>query len=169
MEKLEFDTSKMKLAQVRYFNEEKQSTEIPTIQGYVFLININGNYVNIFNSTKSINVYDRLPYSNTTIDGEDYGNKLVICSGEVSEGICYVIEPFDIKLLLGEGKITYKQLEDVIINSNNFFVDRIHIIEDRKVFIKNRIKYKKILEKDRKSMAELDRYLNAQGNFQYKK
>ena len=81
---------KIKKAQLRFF--DGNGTEIPEIKAYAVLIKKKDSYINLFNFLEDCNVYDRLPYSNSTQSGEDYGTKIRLVAGEEKPGICYVLE-----------------------------------------------------------------------------
>ena len=46
-------------------------------------------------------IYDRTNYSNTTLDGEDYGSILKLVSRNVESGPCYVIEKLNMEDIFG--------------------------------------------------------------------
>ena len=157
------NTSNIKLAQIRYFNEKVNACEIPTIEAYALLVNVWGKYINLFNFTDELPVYTRAPYSNTTMDGEDYGTKIVLVTGEVQEGPCYVLEPLRMKSVFRKEKISFGELEQYVLQSDLFFVDRIGLLEDaNQKGIQKMKNNKKILE-DSKKMAKLNEYFLSQG------
>jgi hypothetical protein len=123
------DSKRIRLGRVTYFDKEHNGTVVPSVDAYVFLVNVNGVYVNPFNVADELPVYDRVPYSNTTRDGHDYGTKIVLANGEVKEGPCYVMEKIDVGEYYGKKKMSLDMLEECILSSEKFFIDRIGILE----------------------------------------
>ena len=128
------NTEKLKIAEIRYFDTKYNGVEIPPINAYAFLYQFGNQYRNIFKLEEELPVYDRVPYSNTTRDGLDYGTKIVLVSGECKDGPCYVMEKLDMKSVFGKDKITMEQLEDYVLKSKYFFIDREDIRKKRHGF-----------------------------------
>lgn len=113
----------LRKAKIRYY-EEGMGCEIPEIEAYALLIKIGDEYRNVARPLEECNVYDRVPYSNRTQGGDDFGTKIVLASGEEKDGVCYIIEK---KLGAFEGKdyVTVKEIDDEIINNLDvFYFDR---------------------------------------------
>ena len=67
-------------------------------------------------------IYDRTNYSNTTLDGEDYGSILKLVSGNVESGPCYVIEKLNMEDIFGSERsenLTPAVLKQYMYNSKN--------------------------------------------------
>ena len=77
-------TDKLSLAKVKYFDVKHNGVEVTGEDPYVFLLNINNTYINLFDPVENLPVYDRLPYSNTTMSGVDFGSKrwTLLCNRE---------------------------------------------------------------------------------------
>ena len=152
MENKIIDSKNICLAQLRYFNFERKSTVIPDEKAYVILLNVDGNYSNIVTG-EVLPVYGRVPYANTTLDGEDYGTMLYSVTGEVKDGMCYLLEEKEnFGMFVEKDSYSMKEIESEIINSSLLFVDRIDLLNKRKLSVINRLRANKIILKDTKKM-----------------
>ena len=125
---------KVRLAKIKYFDLEHNGVEITSDDPYVFLIKVKDSYVNLFDPTEDMPVYDRLPYSNTTKDGEDFGSKILLIQGDTKEGLCYVLENTKLKDLFDRDLISINDLIKYMISSDKYFVDRKEYILDSSLF-----------------------------------
>lgn len=115
--------SNLRKAKIRYY-EMGKGCEIPEEEAYVILIKIGDEYRNVARPLEDCNVYDRLPYSNRTQGGEDYGTKLVLACGKEEDGLCYVIEK-NLDAFNGKEYVTIQDIDDEIINNLDvFYYDR---------------------------------------------
>lgn len=158
MEKKMIDTSSLKLAQVRYFDMEHNGVEIPELKAYVFLRKVGEHYINVLNPLEELPVYDRVPYANTTMDGMDYGTKIVLAQGECQEGPCYVIENLGVSNVFGTEQISMEQLQEFVLKSHMFFVDRIQLLREKKI-----VPFNKQLRDDLNQMEALKKYFASCG------
>lgn len=76
----------IKRAQVRYFQSDINACEIPDIGAYAYFLKIKDTYINILNPFEDCNIYERVPYSNSTRDGEDFGTKIKLINGTSNDG-----------------------------------------------------------------------------------
>ena len=157
MKSTNVNTSKLRLAQVRYFDEEKNGTEIPRIKAYAFLQEVNGVYVNLLDPTEELPVYERTPYTNTTLDGEDFGTKIILAQGEEKEGPCFVLEKVNVRELFGRDIVTIEDVEKYVLKSEMFFVDRMSLIKEKKGFIIHLGSRLKVME-DSKKFDEMNAF-----------
>ncbi|MBR5370086.1 MAG: hypothetical protein IK137_02145 [Bacilli bacterium] len=148
---------RIKKAQLRYF--DGNGTEIPEIEAYTIFIKKDDTYINLFDFVTDCNVYERLPYSNNTRDGEDYGTKIRLVCGKEEKGICYVLESGKMKELKNIESISLIDLYKIILESKDFYFDRKDIINAYPHLLSHREK-KKILEKDDIMMNKLFEYFN---------
>ena len=144
-------TENLRMAEIRTFDEEKKSSMIPNRRAYTILGCYDGNYKNLFNPSLDYPVYDRLPYSNTTLDGEDYGTMIALVSGKIQDGPCYILDG-SMKQVLNKDTVSFEELEEYVLTSGKFFPDRIRMIEDMD-FI-SRMKYRKRYLLDKKYNEE---------------
>lgn len=148
---------RIKKAEIRYFEVDKNACEIPNIKAYSYFLQLDGKYINIFHPFEECNVYERVPYSNTTKSGESFGTKIVLASGTIEDGVCYILEKNDEKIS-NEDFISIEDLQNRIFDMDDFIVDRISILnnKDFKInFIKRVIKIKQ----DQKKLKELQDYV----------
>ena len=156
MENKIIDSKNICLAQLRYFNFERKSTVIPDEKAYVVLLNVDGNYSNIITG-EVLPVYGRVPYTNTTLDGEDYGTMLYSVTGEIKDGMCYLLEEKEnFGMFVEKDRYSMKEIESKIINSSLLFVDRIDLLNKRKLSVINRLRANKIILKDTKKMENFN-------------
>jgi len=161
MKETKIDAKRIRLGKVTYFDTDYNGSAVPPVDAYAFLVDVGGTYINPFNLVDELPVYDRVPYTNTTKDGEDFGSKIVLKQGEVQDGPCYVLERINVEDYYGVSDISLSMLEDFIIESNKFFIDRAELLEDN---IKNgsllRKRYaKKKLVEDKKTMEKFISFL----------
>ncbi len=126
----------------------------------VLLKQIDGVFCNVFNENESYPLLKRLPYSNTSKDGDTYGNKLQVVGEklESKEGLCAVesIEDFfkdDDKKIM-----SIEELEEMVINSELFFKDRAEILYRRASEITSSRKARKIMKKVERDYDKLLHY-----------
>ena len=161
MRNLKVDTSKVKLAQLRYFNLERKASEIPEDKVYAILVEVNGTYINVLNPLEELPVFDRSPYTNTTPDGKhEFGNQLFLINGELQDGPCYILEREDMKGELRREKVSISDIENYVLNSKLFFVDRVELLEKDKRLARDRY-YKKLYLEDIRKLTKLNEYLNS--------
>lgn len=150
---------RIKKAQLRYYEKDK-GVEIPYFKAYTIFIKKDDVYMNLFNMLEDYNVYERLPYSNTTQSGEDFGTKIRLVYGKEEEGTCYVLESQRMKELDGLETISIRDLYDIILRSEDFYFDRVDLLNayphllgysDRKA----------ILKKDKPMLKELFDYFDS--------
>ncbi len=160
MRHTKISADKVRIGQMRYFDIERNGTEILEDKAYAFLVKVNGVYINPFNPFEEIPVYDRTKYTNTTLDGESYGTKIELACGEVKEGPCYVLEKLDGRDIFDKEEITISDMEDYMFASQDFFFDRMEVAKN------NRWKPKEMLYRytqmgdDYIKMMNLDMYLS---------
>lgn len=163
MEKL-INTKDLKLAQIRYFDTRHNGVEIPEIKAYAFLRKIGEKYINILNPEEYYPVYDRVPYTNTTSDGIDYGTKIVLVSGEEDDGPCYVMDRLDMDHIFGVQSLTKEQIEKVVLVSDLFFIDRPELLKRKGAFF-----FHKKLREDEKKKEQFLKYLKRKEEKIYQK
>ncbi len=161
---MKIDTKKLKLAKLKYFDEERNGAEVSDINAYAFLAEVDGKYVNFFEpfSDEELLVFKRSIYPNVTMDGEEYGNKLIQVSGTARDGKCFIIENVDVSKLLGKSEISDEELSDYICRSSMFFIDRVELLKRKKhgSLMRKSVINKRIAE-DIQMMDEVDEYFDS--------
>lgn len=167
MEHTKISADKVRIGQMRYFDMERNGTEIPEDKAYAFLVNIGGVYINPFDPLEEIPVYDRGREENYTLDGEPYGTKIKLVSGEVKEGLCYVLEKADGREIFDKEEVTMQDLVNYMLSSKDFFFDRINIDRDGHWNYRNSWNYgynyrytPELMRDDRIKRMNLFKYLN---------
>ena len=161
MRNIKVDASRVRLAQLRYFNLERNASEIPEIEAYAVLVDINGTYINVLNPLEELPILDRTPYTNVTPDGlHEFGNKLILVNGESQDGPCYVLEKGDLKGDLRREKVSVTDIENYVLDSKLFFVDRVELLEKERR-LSNGKYYKDLYLEDIKKLNKFKEYLNS--------
>ena len=125
------DSKNIRLGRLTYFDTVHNGSAVPPVGAYVFMVK-DGLYYNPFDLTMDLPVYDRTPYTNTTKNGEDFGTKIVNVQGEVTDGLCVVLEKIDVGEYFGKEQMNLNMLKECILNSDSFFIDRIKLFEQEK-------------------------------------
>ena len=168
MNDMQLPVKRIRRAQIRYFETEFNACEIPDFSAYTYFLKVDGTYINIFHPTEECNVYERVPVPNYTKSGESFGSKIKLVTGNVEDGVCYILDNPD-RLISNEEYISVKDFENMIINMEEFVVDRIDILERRTNPI-SRFKNRKIIESDLIKLQELQEFvLSKEGQKVYKK
>lgn len=119
-------------ARVRYYEKDMKGCEIPNIDAYAFFVKVNGVYINPVRPFDEFNVYDRLPYPNSSRDGEDYGSMIMFASGKNEDGMCYVLESKSEPIFGHPDSISIRELEEGIISDIGvFYMDRWDLVANR--------------------------------------
>ena len=161
MRNVKVDTSKLRLAQLRYFNLERKASEIPDEKAYAVLVEVNGTYVNVLNPIEELPVLDRSPYTNTTPDGQhEFGNQLFLINGELQDGPCYILERGNLRDHLRRETVSISDIENYVLNSKEFFVDRVELIEKDRKLLRDKY-FKRLYLEDIKNLNKFNEYLDS--------
>lgn len=114
------EADRVRLAKVRYFDEEENAVEIPV--------------------------------------EEAYGTKIILKNGKVQEGMCYVLEKDSAKEIFEQDEISIKDMEEYILSSEKYFVDRLDIT--KKFGPREKLLRYKQLTNDVEKKLRLEEYLN---------
>ena len=153
---------RLKLARVKYFDKEHNGAEVNDIDAYAFLYEKDGEYVNLFNPAREYPVYGRVPYTNTTRDGEDFGSKIVLRSGEVESGPCYIIDMEDCSKFFGKDKMSLDSLKQYMMMSSSFFIDRLEMMQEGTK--REKILHYKKIQQDRTMHARFNQFMDSHEN-----
>ena len=160
MRNLKIDVSRVKLAQLRYY-EVGKGAEISSNVVYAILVKFNGTYINPLNPFDELPVYDRTPYSNVTPDGRyEYGTKIFLVNGEEKDGLCYIIEKENISSDFRKDEVSIEDIEKYVLNSKLFFIDRIELLEKNKKLLGDKY-YKRLYIEDIKKINKLNEFINS--------
>ena len=149
-------TEDLSLVTLKYY-EKGLGVEVCENFSYAFLVNVNGVYINPFSQLELYPVFERVPYCNTTLDGEDFGSKLNLLNDIDQSGPCYIVVGTNI---FDKEEVTYEELENYILKSSNFFRDRFYIARDRLSKLKQPVKMLNIMKKDVFKLDDIDKYFN---------
>ena len=140
--KEKFNTKDLYLAELKYAAKEK-GIEVMEPLSYVFVYHKDNSFYNVI-TKEEYPTYEKIPYSNTTIDGEDYGTKIRLVSELDETGPCYLLSNIKCEKLLSDSVVDLEIIKDYILNSSFFFKDRIDIAVDRLANFKEPVKMFKI-------------------------
>lgn len=162
MRDLKIESSKLRLAQFRYYNLERQASEIPDDKAYTILAEINGTYINVLNPLETLPVYDRSSvYKNYTKDGmHEFGNKIFLVNGEEQDGPCFILELINMQNEFGKEIVTMKDIENYVLNSRMFFPDRLKLLEINRKQISSLYR-KKLLLEDTQKLNRFNEYFSS--------
>ena len=153
---------KLRIGVLKNFSLENNGVEVSENLAYVVLEEgKNPQYLNIYDITEmldNIPVFERLPYSNSTKCGEDFGSKLKVVLGEenLKSGPFYVLLKDDLSVYLGKDFMSAKELEEYVINSKYYFKDREDLVLER--MKRHPIKMAKILYSDFKQGEKVRKF-----------
>lgn len=153
---MKMKTNQLRIAEVRYFDTYHNGILVPSQETYTFLYKMGNQFINVFTPEIEYPVYERVPYSNVTKDGWEFGTKILLVSGECQDGLCYVMERTPIEDVLRVDEITKEELEDVVLKSNLFFINRIDLLKRQKNYFFNR-QYRD----DMKKMKSFQQYIDS--------
>lgn len=162
-EKIEFNVENLHLAEIRYLSLENGGVELGESVGYVFLINRDSVYMESISCFSFMPVLKRLPFSNTTRDGEDYDSKMKVVGNEfyLESGPCYVLSNTTAREIFEKDVVSEKELEDYILASEKFFVERRIIAKKR--MKSDPIRMTEILVKDKEHEEKFIKFFEERG------
>lgn len=122
---MNYDKENIYLAKVRYLDKDKGEFNTD-IDVYTFLQKKDGQYVNLFHPELDYPVYE-YAYSKYSDLGNENGAYLNRVQGDIKDGLSYVVQKTDIR---GIFKTIY-DIEQFMLYSSEFFIDRIDVINKR--------------------------------------
>lgn len=126
-------TSNIYLAELRYYNENRQSVSVFPEKAYALLEKTDEGYVNLLNKDVDYPVYRRAHREIETRgrNGEyvPYGTYIVLDSGEKKNGLCYVVESRNFSDGFLKDIVDYDDIKDYVLKSSLFFYDSIDILK----------------------------------------
>ncbi len=119
---------------------------------YVILTKEDNKYFDIFDRKKEekFAVFQRMPYSNMTKDGEAYGTKVCQVNGVAPKdgSECVVLLNVDFKDVFAREEILMRDLKDFALKSKYFIRQRREYAFDRLIDLENPISMLKVIVKD---------------------
>lgn len=161
MEKL-MNSKNIHIAQIRRmtFNHRGNlAAEIPQeIKAFAFLLEKDGEYINILDPMEDYPVYERRPGSNFTLDWEEYGSVIARVSGEEKTGPIYLLEKYHGIKVLRKENVSYEELRDYVINNRSSYFPALENIINEMPPLEG-LKYLKVLEEEREKRKIFEKYL----------
>ena len=105
-----------------------KGVEVSADSECVILLKEDGQYKNIFSLDETLNcaIFKRVPYSNTTQDGEDFGTKLVQINEyqPTNNEECLILMDFDFQNFFGKEDIDIERIYDFSLKTDFFIRQR---------------------------------------------
>lgn len=153
--KEKFNTSDLYLAEVKYADKEK-GIEVMEPISYAFVYHQDNSFYNVITKEEHP-TYERVPYPNRTIDGEDYGTKVKLLNDIDITGECYLLIS-NCKDLFKEDKVSKDTIDEYMLNSTYYFKDRVGIAINRLTELKQPFKMIRIIKNEYSKKEEIDEY-----------
>lgn len=166
---IRFKTKDIKLAELKYFDKDHGGMEYMDSLSLIFVAKVGDEYVNLLNICESYQTYERVPYSNTTNDGEDFGTMISLVSGVEKNGPCWLLTGQKVDDLLKEETVSIEELEDYVLNSRDYFKDRYDIAFNRLYRGERLFKMLDIINKDITKKRNIDRFFDIKAEKQFMK
>lgn len=176
MKKVRFNTSNLRVAEVKYFDVCRNGleyTESPI--SYVLLLRQDDKYFNLLNPGEHFSVYERVSDTTSRWGTEDYfGNRINLVDGDIQQGESWLLTDIDLSDAFLASEVSIKELEDYVISSPMFFHNRKEIIKERlegkgKASLIERWRLSKIASKDADNHARMNSFFSEHGIQKVKK
>lgn len=156
MENKVIKTDDLYFATIKYYEKDK-GVEVVENFAYAFLIKMDNMYINPFSPLDLFPVFDRVPYPNYTLSGEEFGSKLRLLNTIDRSGPCFIVVG---EKLFDKEEVNYEELEEYVINSKLFFKDRLPIAKERMKKFKSPLKMCEIILSDEKKLDNYESYFS---------
>lgn len=154
--KEKFNTRDLYLAEVKYADKEK-GIEVMEPISYAFVYHKDNFFYNVI-TKEEYPTYERVPYPNRTIDGEDYGTKVKLLNDIDTTGECYLLTGIKCRELFEKDSVGLETIEDYILNSSCYFKDRVGVAVKRLADLKQPLKMIRIIRTETSKKDEIDEY-----------
>lgn len=166
---IRFKTKDIKLAELKYYDKDHGGMEYMNSLSLIFVVKFGDEYVNLLNIYEAYQTYERVPYSNTTNDGEDFGTMISLVSGVERNGPCWLLTGQRANDLFEEETISIEELEDYVLDSKDYFKDRYNIAFNRLYRGERPFKMLEIIKKDITKKRDIDRFFDIKAEKQFMK
>ncbi len=161
MEKSKFNTNLMRIGELRYYSKENKGVEVSAPLSYGMFMFLGGQWVNIFDVADDSSIFVRSRcYGNITADGFEYGSKLQLVSDADKEktGPCWILGDTSFAKVIGREEVRLGEIEDYILNSSDYYKDRMEIARQRLHLLDSPIKMLGIIRRDKKDSEKMDEF-----------
>lgn len=124
-------TKDIKLAELKFYNKEEGGVELTPVQSYGWLVKLGDGYLNVLNPYEEFPVLERVPYSNCSQYGLEYGTKMRPLTECSESGPCWIIGKDSLADFTSLEEVNRQELEDIVLSSSLFFKDRYPIVKKR--------------------------------------
>ena len=123
-------TRDIKIAELKFFDKD-HGIEVSGVQSYGLIAKIGRNsYLNILNPYDDYPIFERVPYSNCSRDGLEYGTKVIsVGDAELESGPCWIIGGECLFDEIGKETIKGGDIEDFVLKSPLYYKDRLPLVK----------------------------------------
>lgn len=163
------NTKDLKLAAVRYYDNEHNGMEFTDPISHVVLFNRGDTYINLLNPGEICPVWTRVPNTTNVIGSSDeyIGTKVDIVHGDIQSGEAWLIDDTDMSSCFGREVVSLRDVENYVIFSCDYFHNRVEIIQDRlrreKMSPIRKRELIRIKEHDRVKFGEMETFFKERG------
>lgn len=160
---VEYDVENFHLAEVRYLDLENCRFLSGDEVWYAFLVNKDSVYMDLFCCLSDMPVFKLKPSANSMEGEENDDFELVVAGNEcfVGSGPCYVLCDIDLKEIFGKDKVRQEDIENYILASDKFFIERKSIAKERMEI--SPAKMERILDNDKENEAKYIQFFQERG------
>lgn len=155
-----FKVRDLKLAELKYYDEEHNGIEVMEPLSYVVLLRMGNSYVNFFKPEEIYPVFERTPYANVSVkDGEEFGTKVRLLTDEEDcvSGPCWLLDREDDSCDKRD-VVSVLEVEDYVLNSYRYFKDRIAIANERLKNFEHPFLMWRIIKRDGDKALEIEKF-----------
>ena len=158
--KLYFEKKNVWLAEMKYYSKEDNGIEVSDPLTYAFIVDLGeGQFANPFDISEDFPVFQKLPYSNCTSTGVEYGSKVFLANTIDRTGPCYVLSKNVGDMGLMGDIVSSEQLIDYMFKNSEelYFKDRKGYAKDK--LIRHPFTLRKLMESDEEKEARMTAFL----------
>lgn len=161
-----YDANAIKLAELKYYSKENNGVEVSLPVSLGVFICLKDRWFNIFDVADDAVIFERLKcYGNVTSTGLEYGSKLRMVSDEEKDvsGPCWILSDKTFSKIIGKEKVSYEEIEDYILCSQEYFKDRSEIARKRIFSFREPTRMINIIRRDKKNKNRMDQFFDERG------
>ena len=165
-------TENLKLAEVRYFDVERNGLEFTPPLSHVVLLNRGDTYVSLLNCGDFAPIYKRNKSKSNVYsdDGEYFGTKIELVYGNLKDGEAWLLTDTDFTKVFGSEEVDMDTVEQYVLASDLFFKDRLELVESNAA--RHGLPFftiRSIVKKDEKSIQEMQDFFSEREKQKVKK
>ena len=163
------NTKDLKIAAIRYYDDEHNGMEFTDPVSHVVLLNRGDTYINLLNPGEVCPIWVRVPNTTNAIGSSDeyIGTKIDIVQGDIQSGEAWLIDDTDMSSCFGKENVSLRDVENYVISSSDYFHNRAELIQDRlrreRMSYRQRRELIKIKEHDGVKFGEMEAFFEERG------